>query len=265
MADREASVYPPPRGSDFMSDSFGSFGMVLVVAVLLGLRHATDPDHLTAISTLILDRGRRGARRVGAVGLVWGVGHGIALLAFGLPILFVGAYLPEAVHRAAEAAVGALIVLLAVRLLLRWRRGAFHLHPHSHGGMRHAHPHAHEWAHPEGTEHPHHHPHAEVGGRSLPAAFAIGSVHGMAGSAGVTVLLIASIPDHVQATIALASFAAATALSMGVLSAAFGHALTRDGIARRLPKLIPVIGAASLLFGLWYGLAAMSFNLAFTP
>lgn len=248
-----------------MTDPLDSFGMVLAVAVLLGLRHATDPDHLTAVSTLILDRGRRGARRVGVVGLVWGLGHGAALLAFGLPVVFAGAYLPEAAHRAAEAAVGALIVLLAVRLLMRWWRGAFHFHAHSHGGVRHAHPHAHERAHPDGIEHTHHHPHAETVTRSLPAAFVIGSVHGIAGSAGAAVLLIATVPDRVQATIALASFATATALSMGLLSAVFGHALMRESIARRMPGVIPLIGTASLLFGFWYGLAAVSFGVPFTP
>jgi ABC-type nickel/cobalt efflux system permease component RcnA len=246
-----------------MSDPLGSFGMALAVAVLLGLRHATDPDHLTAISTLILDRDRRGARRVGVVGLMWGLGHGLALLAFGLPVVLVGALLPEIAHRAAEAAIGGLIVLLAVRLLMRGRRGAFHFHPHSHGGIRHAHPHAHERSHAEGLEHRHQHPHAETVGRSLPAAFLIGSVHGIAGSAGAAVLLIATIPGRVEAAIALASFAAATALSMGVLSATFGHALARESIARRVGNFIPVIGAASLLFGVWYGLAAMSVNVQF--
>src|SRR5439155_995338 len=116
--------------------------VTIAVAILLGLRHATDPDHLAAVTTLIAS-GRERTRRLAArLGLAWGFGHATSLFAFGLPIVLFKAYLPARVQEAAETAVGALIVGLAVWLLVRWRRGAFHVHRHEHGEHEHAHAHA---------------------------------------------------------------------------------------------------------------------------
>src|SRR3954447_1215744 len=155
-----------------------AFAIVAVVAVLLGLRHATDPDHLTAVTALVAG-GERDARGAGRLGLSWGLGHATSLFAFGVPIVLFRSYLPEPLQMAAEAAVGVVIVVLAVRLLLRWRSGALH----------HAHPHD---------------------ARTRRQAYGIGLVHGMGGSAGVGVLLLASIPGHAQALLALALFAVCT-------------------------------------------------------
>ncbi|HUG01132.1 MAG TPA: hypothetical protein VML95_04680, partial [Longimicrobiales bacterium] len=117
----------------------GGLTLAFLVAALMGLRHATDPDHLTAVSTLVLSDRRRGARSAAGHGLAWGLGHGLTLFLFGLPVVLFGAFLPEMLQRLAEAAIGAIIVALAVRLLLRWKRGYFHSHPHTHGSFEHAH------------------------------------------------------------------------------------------------------------------------------
>jgi hypothetical protein len=97
--------------------------IVLAVALLLGLRHATDPDHVAAVSTLIASDPEDGARRARRLGFLWGVGHALALLGFGLPIVLFRGYLPEPLQHALEALVGVVIVVLALRLLLRLRRG----------------------------------------------------------------------------------------------------------------------------------------------
>ncbi len=193
--------------------------VVLGIALLLGLRHATDPDHLAAVTTLAAGDGRAAAR----LGLAWGIGHGTSLFAFGLPIVLYRAYLPVAVQRGAEAAVGALIVGLALSLLVRWHRGAFG--PHGH---------------PKRT-------------RTRAGAFAIGLVHGTGGSAGVGVLLLAAIPGHGLAVASLGLFAVATAVSMTVLSGGVGRTLG----ARPIARIAPVLGAASLAFGVWYTLGAL--------
>jgi ABC-type nickel/cobalt efflux system permease component RcnA len=181
----------------------GGLTLGLVVALLLGARHATDPDHLTAVSTLILSDDRRGGRRAGGLGLFWGLGHATTLFLFGLPIVMFGAHLPAVVGRAAEFLVGVVTAYLAIRLLVRWRRGYFHSHPHSHGRIRHTHPHVHEHAidagHP--AAHPHHH--ADRMGRSPAAAFGIGLIHGLGGSAGVGILLVASVADRMNAVAGL--------------------------------------------------------------
>ncbi|MFL5827758.1 MAG: hypothetical protein ACJ76V_14635 [Thermoleophilaceae bacterium] len=235
----------------------GGLLVVLAIALLLGLRHATDPDHITAVSTLAASDERHGARRASALGFAWGLGHAATLFVFGLPVVLFGSYLPDAVQRGAEAAVGLVIIALAVRLLLRWRRGQFHWHAHTHGELTHVHPHAHARAHAHGHEPAHEHAHAESLGRSPRAAFGIGMLHGFGGSAAVAVLLLGSIPSRSEAAAALALFAAATALSMGLISSGLGFALTRVAVARRFEAIAPAIGAFSLLFGVWYALAAL--------
>ena len=211
--------------------------LALLVALLLGLRHATDPDHLTAVSSLVLtERERRAARR-GRLGLAWGAGHAMTLLALGLPFVLWGDALPERVQQVAEIAIGLLIVALAVRLLVRWRRGYFHVHPHRHGDVVHAHPHVHEGA--RHGAHAHEHPHAEALGRTPLAAFGIGLVHGVGGSAGAGILLVGSIDGRAEAALALVLFAVATALSMGVATLVFGHVLTARRVALRLESLDP--------------------------
>jgi ABC-type nickel/cobalt efflux system permease component RcnA len=227
--------------------------LVLAVALLLGLRHATDPDHLTAVSTLIASERDDGVRRAGRLGLAWGLGHATTLLACGAPIVLAGAYLPSWAGHGAELLVGLLIMALAVRLLLRWRRGQFHVHAHRHGAHehRHLHPHAHD------ETHDHEHVPASVLGRSPAQAYGIGVVHGIGGSAGVGILLLAGISDHAAALAALVLFASATAFSMWALSCSLGFALTRRWALRPALKLVPALGTLSLAFGVWYTLGAL--------
>jgi ABC-type nickel/cobalt efflux system permease component RcnA len=232
--------------------------VVLAVAVLLGLRHATDPDHLTAVSTLVASEGDQTPRRAGVLGLSWGAGHATTLFLFGLPIVLFQSHLPDALRRAAEVAVGAVIMALAARLLLRWRRGYFHSHGHEHGGEKHAHAHMHDHAAATGHPSPHAHAHGAAKlGRSPLQAFTIGLVHGVGGSAGVGVLLLAAIPDHLEGAVALAVLAVFTGLSMAVCSTSFGYALSRGRVRRRVVAVTPALGVFSLAFGAWYALGAL--------
>ena len=238
----------------------GGLAVVLAVALLLGLRHASDPDHLAAVSTLIASDPQDGTRRAGRLGLAWGGGHALALAAFGLPVVLLGAYLPDTAQRVAEALVGVMIMFLAVRLLIRWHSGRFHAHPHRHGDMehRHLHPHAsHRSEHSRANAHEHsHEPEARLG-RSPWGAFGIGLVHGTGGSAGVGVLLIATIPAQAEAVAALVVLALGTALSMALMSSAFGYAITRGPVVRRMLAFAPAMGLVTLAFGGWYTLGAV--------
>jgi high-affinity nickel permease len=223
--------------------------VVIGVAILLGLRHATDPDHLAAVTTLIASGSDRTRRLAARLGLAWGLGHATSLFAFGLPIVLFKAYLPERVEQGAEAAVGVLIVALAVWLLIRWRRGVFHVHPHEHGAVEHAHAHSHQR-----RDHAHGH---TVRARSPLQAYAIGLLHGIGGSAGVGVLLLAGIHSRPLAVAALGLFAVFTAVSMALLSTGFGLTLSSARARRSFHRLAPAFGAASLLFGVWYALGAL--------
>jgi ABC-type nickel/cobalt efflux system permease component RcnA len=230
----------------------GGLAVVLLVALLLGLRHASDPDHLAAVSTLIATEPQDGTRRAGRLGLAWGTGHALTLAAFGLPIVLLGAYLPHTVQRAAEAAVGLMIVFLALRLLVRWRRGHFHAHPHRHGDVEHRHLHPHH-----SHDHEHAHEPEAMLGRSPWQAFGIGLVHGTGGSAGVAVLLLATFPDQAEAVAALVVLGLGTAISMAMLSSGFGYAITRGPVLSRMVAFAPAMGFLTLAFGCWYTLGAV--------
>jgi hypothetical protein len=200
----------------------GSVLVVLLVATLLGLRHATDPDHLAAVTTLLASGREHARRRAAALGAWWGLGHALTLVVFGVPILLFEAYLPDTVQRGAETAVAALIVFLAVRLLVR------HRHRHARGH--------------------------QVRGRF--GAFGIGLVHGLGGSAGVGVLLLAAVPSTALALVSLVVLALFTAVSMTVATTGLGTALgARSGT---LTAAAPALGLASLAFGCWYAAAAWS-------
>ncbi len=244
---------------EWLLGQHASGAMALLVALLLGLRHATDPDHLTAVSTLVLSDRRQGTRRATRLGWVWGLGHATTLFAFGLPVILFRSFLPDGVQVAAEVAIGIVIIALAVRLLVRWRRGAFHSHLHDHEGHAHAHPHAHELR--AAAEHEqayaHGHRHVETLGRSPLAAFGIGMLHGVGGSAAVGVLLVGAVADRGQGVIALFLFAAATALSMALVSSAVGYALARGPLSRRWVSWVPLFGVSGVLFGLWYAVDAL--------
>jgi ABC-type nickel/cobalt efflux system permease component RcnA len=229
----------------FLHGSSG-FWAVLLVSLLLGLRHATDPDHLAAITALIAsEKGGSGVKKAGSMGFAWGLGHGTSLVVIGLPLVLLGRYMPEPVQQAAETLIGGLIIFLAARLLVRWRRGYFHAHVHSHGGEPvHRHVHSHEHAH-------------NVPLRTPVSSYGIGLVHGIGGSGGLTLLLLSTIPDLAQATGALLTFAVGTAVSMALLSTAFGTAIARGPIGRNFGRLVPALGAMGVAFGAWYMLGAI--------
>ena len=201
-----------------------SFAVVLLVAVLLGLRHATDPDHMAAVTTLITSGKERATRSAARLGAWWGLGHALTLVLFGIPILVAGRYLPERVDQGAETAIG---------LLVRWRHGYFDLHAHPHPEQQHRH-----------------------AVRTPAGAFGIGLVHGMGGSAGIGVLLLAAIPSETVAVASLVVLAFFTAVSMTIVTSGFGWTLSLRPVAGAVAASIPAIGLASLAFGLWYSAAA---------
>jgi high-affinity nickel permease len=201
--------------------------LIVAVAIVLGLRHASDPDHLAAVTTLVTN-GRGGATRLG---LTWGLGHASSLVVLGVPIVLWKAYLPPLIEQGAEVTIGLVIVALALWLLVRWRRGAF-VHDHTHLRVPPV--------------------------RTPWQAFGIGLVHGIGGSGGVGVLLLAAIHSHALALVALVLFAACTAVSMAMLSTGFGLALGRPAAQRAFSRIVPLFGVLGLCFGTWYALGALT-------
>jgi hypothetical protein len=194
-----------------------------VIAVLLGLRHATDPDHLAAVITIVAAEDDRRVMRAARLGLVWGVGHGTSLVVFGIPIVIASSYLPAPVRTVTDVLVGLTIIALAVRLMLRTRPGA-----------------------------------TRPAVRSRSAAYGIGVVHGMGGSAGLGLLLLASITNEALALTALLLFASCAAISMTLVSAAFAATVDGPSALLRIQRIAPLLGAASLAFGCWYLAGALA-------
>lgn len=217
----------------------------LLAAFLLGLRHASDPDHLVAVTSLVAADGgdARGAARLGGW---WGAGHALALLAIGLPLILLKSELPGWLESGAEKAIGAVILVLAARIVFKWLRGDFRAGPHRHRSDRHRH-----LRRGPGTDHPHRHV------RGPGQAFGIGLLHGLAGTGAVVVLLIAALPSKLEAALALGVFAPMSIVSMALLTGTFAWVLTRrliEPVYRTV--LIPALGLFGVMFGAWYaGLA----------
>jgi ABC-type nickel/cobalt efflux system permease component RcnA len=191
--------------------------VALGIAFALGLRHASDPDHLVAVTTVVAaDRGDvRGAAGLGAW---WGAGHAATLVTIGLPVIVLKQHVPRGLERAAETAIGVVILALAARVIVVWWRG----------------------------EQPRR-------ARTRRQAFGIGMLHGLAGTGAVVVLLIAALPGRLEAAAALALFAPMSIVSMTACTSAFAWVLARPAIAPVYRTvLMPAMGAFGLLFGLWY-------------
>ncbi|MGH7530168.1 MAG: hypothetical protein ACREMN_07275 [Gemmatimonadales bacterium] len=181
------------------------------IGLLLGLRHAFEPDHLAAVSTLATRQG--GLRQATRLGLAWGIGHTAVVGIVALLVIAFDVRLPAGLAPAAELLVAALLILLGGVVVWRYARGRWHIHPHSHpaaggGAHLHLHSHAHD-AH-------HGHPHAVDARRSL----GFGLAHGLAGSGALTALLIAAAPDARARLVYFAAFGAGTIVGMFLVSAA---------------------------------------------
>ena len=215
--------------------------VALGIAFLLGLRHASDPDHLVAVTSLVAaeDGDTRKAARLGAW---WGIGHAGALVALGIPLIAFKTELPAWLESGAEKTIGVVILVLATRVVVTRARGDYRAtapeHDDGHGRRRH-------------LRRGHGHRHAKV--RSPGQALSIGLLHGLAGTGAIVVLLIAALPSRLEAGLALAVFAPMSIVSMAALTATFAWVLTRpivEPVYRTV--LIPVLGAFGMLFGLWY-------------
>jgi high-affinity nickel permease len=215
--------------------------VALAIAFILGLRHASDPDHLVAVTSLVAaDDGD--ARRAARLGAWWGLGHALCLLTVGLPMIAFKSRLPAWLEVGAERAVGIVILLLAARVIVKWVRGDYRATAHRHDADRHRHLR-------RGEVPAHRHVHI----RSPRQALAIGLLHGLAGTGAVVLLLVAALPGRLEAALALALFAPMSILSMALCTTAFAWLLTRrivEPVYRAV--LIPAMGTFGLFFGLWY-------------
>jgi ABC-type nickel/cobalt efflux system permease component RcnA len=162
----------------------------LTFGFVLGLKHATEADHLAAVSTIVSER--RSILQSASVGALWGVGHTASLIVAGLFVIAFGVVIPERVANVLELMVALMIILLGTRLLyvvLRVRNSV-HVHEHTHDGKPHLHLHFHDerHAHAAGLTHDDLH-----NGLSGWRPILVGVVHGLAGSAALTLLVLSEV------------------------------------------------------------------------
>ncbi len=221
--------------------AMGSTLTGLLLGLLLGVRHAIEPDHLAAVSVLSTDR--PGAKRGAMLGALWGVGHSLALLVVVVALTLAQGRMPDRLADAFELAVAAMLVILGALAIRRsFREGARGPEVlHEHATQRHTHP--------TSAQHVH------VGRVALSVRpLVVGLVHGLAGSGALTALVVAGIPSLSQRLAYVVVFGAGSVIGMTALSGIAGWPLahlSRNPAARR--AVTAMTGAFSACLGLVWG------------
>ncbi len=222
-----------------------SIAAALTFGFVLGLRHALDPDHLVAVSTIVSEH--KSIARSSLVGTFWGLGHTASLLAIGVAILLLRASIPDHVTRWMELPVAIMLIALGVtatRRALRQRGLQIHTHTHRHeDGTPHTHIHLHT-----NDRHAHHHWLFHLGRKP----FVVGMVHGVAGSAALTLAVLTTIPSITLGLLYIAVFGIGSIGGMLLMSAMIGipFAVT----ARRFAAINGGIRLCAGLFSVTFGL-----------
>ena len=185
-----------------------------VVGIVLGLRHAFEPDHVAAITTLAGQR--TPLRHALGLGSMWALGHAATIGLAGLGAAALGLRISGRLQSVVELIVAAVIVWMGARVILSWRLGRWHLHGHRHDGAEHLHLHSHA----RGTAHDHAHPRAGVRW-----ALGIGVLHGFAGSGAALALWMASGASATAGGTWFVAFALGTAAGMMLVTATLWGAM----------------------------------------
>lgn len=213
----------------------------LSLGSLLGMRHALEPDHLAAVSTLVTDE--RNSYKAALLGVCWGVGHTGSLVVVGAALVLLRAEMPAVAADLFELAVAVMLIGLGGRAIyLAARQGpAGFVHAHHHGD----HVHVHRGA----TAHVH------VGPWTLARRpLLVGAVHGLAGSGALTALVLATLPTTASRIAYMVLFGLGSTLGMAMLSGLLGWPLARAGAHRGVARAVSLaVGCASIALGLFWG------------
>ncbi len=234
---------------------------VLGLGFVLGLKHALDADHLIAVSTIVSER--KGFLSSSIVGALWGIGHTLSLLLVGCLVIALQFQIPERVALAMEFAVAAMLIILGLNVLWKLYRGEMiHVHVHEHHGHKHVHPHIHpfRFVHQHTNDASHHQTtkpsllermlkHVNTSKRSI----LIGMVHGVAGSAALMLIVLATIPSTSLALTYIGVFGVGSIGGMFVMSTLVGipfvFTANKSFLLNRIVR--GLAGTISVLFGLF--------------
>jgi high-affinity nickel-transport protein len=214
---------------------------------LIGMRHALEPDHLAAVSTLLTDRRdgdeRRHRTRAAFLGACWGLGHTLSLVAIGAVLVVLRAEMPAGATDLFELAVALMLVALGVKAIYQAARQgpAGPAHVHHHGHLVHAH---------RGVP-----AHVHIGTWTLARRpLLIGAVHGLAGSGALTALVLATLPSTAARLSYMALFGLGSTLGMAAMSGLLGWPLARLGGNRAIARTVSLlVGCATTALGLFWG------------
>ncbi len=234
-----------------------SLYIALALGFALGLKHATEADHLVAVTTIVSEQ--RSILRSAMVGVLWGVGHTAALALAGLLIIVLHVQVPARVAALFELAVAAMIVLLGARMLYLLFRGRerVHVHTHRHGADTHAHLHFHDDAEAHAPAQPH--PHDAAGHRGLTGwrPVLIGMVHGLAGAAALPLLVLTEVMRGNAPAIGFAYlliFGVGSIFGMLLMTTLISLPFVMTGarFERILTPMRFAVGLTSIAFGIYY-------------
>ncbi len=217
------------------------------IGFLLGMRHALDPDHVIAVSTIASEQ--KSLVRSSLVGAFWGIGHALSLMCASGVVLALRLTIRDSVVRWLESGVAVMLVVLGVSAIRRGlKEWTVHAHRHSHDGHEHVHLHEHH-AHSPHRNHEHHH----IFGFGL-RPLSVGIFHGLAGSAGLAIAAVATTSSVAAGLLYIGMLGLGSAAGMVVLSTVMSLPLLL--IAKRYMALhggIQLIaGAGSVAFGIWW-------------
>ena len=224
---------------------------LLGLGLVLGLKHAVEVDHVVAVSTIVSEH--RNLWRSAVVGGLWGVGHTASLVIVGVLVLAFRIAIPPSVASWLEFSVALMIILLGALAVMRVLRNRtdVHRHQHSHDGKEHVHIHFHERG-AEHSDHPATHSHqvSRLGVKPL----VVGAVHGLAGSAALTLLVLVQIQSIPLGLFYLLVFGIGSIAGMVFMSGLIGlpFALSARRLKRLNHGLQALAGCLSIAFGLWY-------------
>lgn len=237
-----------------MLENVGSLSTltILSLGLVFGLKHATEVDHVVAVSTIVSQH--RNVFRSALVGALWGAGHTASLLIIGAIVLSLRVAIPERVNSWLELAVAVMIVALGISALTRALRktSKVHLHEHNHDGLSHTHIHFHEneTTHAQTSRAAHTHSISRIGLKPV----LIGTVHGLAGSGALTLLVLTQISSTWIGLLYVAIFGFGSIVGMLLMSGLIGlpFALTSKNLTHFHNGLQTVAAVLSICFGLWY-------------
>ena len=223
-----------------------SISAALAFGFVLGLRHALDPDHLVAVSTMVSEH--NSVVRSSLVGTLWGLGHTVSLLVVGVVIMLLRASISEHVALWMEIPVAIMLVVLGVTTTLRVKReGGLRIHSHTHVHEATESPHTHVHVHTQ-DGHLHEHRLFRIGRRP----FVVGMVHGVAGSAALTFAVLTTIPSIALGMVYIALFGIGSIGGMLLMSALIGLPFAMTG--RRFSIINGRIRFFAGLFSIFFGL-----------